>query len=672
MSQKERKNNFIIQGAILGVAAIVVRVLGLLYQMPLTRIIGDLGNGYYGYAYNVYSMVLLISSFSIPIAVSKMVSARMVKREYKNVQRVFKASLFYVMVVAGLAAILTFVFAEKMVPESQAGAVPALRVLAPVIFFSGILGVFRGYFQGYNTMVPTSFSQILEGILNAVVSITAAYALVVPYAAGSEERAVYGAKGSTYGTAAGVLVGLLFLLFVYAIYKPSIARRMRKDRHKEVEEYSDLMKIIFLTVTPIIISSAIYNICPIIDQTIFANVLESKKIVHQDISVLYGIYSAKYLKLVSVPASIAAALSSAIIPAITANMMQKDMAKAKQNIDTAMRFTNLIAFPCTVGLVVLARPILLLFGNESTITLAVHVLMFGAINVIFNCISTLSNAILQGLEKMYQPVIHASVALVCHIVVCYVLLHLNYGIYALLISNTLFSLVMWILNAVAIAKVTGYKKLLGRGAFRILIASLEMGFVTWGVYQALYLITGKSFVCLLVALAVAVVSYLLFLYLANAFREEDYELLPMGMRIRNLGLRLHLIETEEHPFEEEVGEIYEEEEKPKKSFIYRKQEEDTAQTDMMYEETDVDAFSASNPAGDNGMQDGQEHRKDVLLGTEPINVYEILQKLQQQEEEAAMHLKEMQQVTSWKDDTEELGEKEPTSNAGEVSEEKEV
>ena len=279
---------------------------------------------------------------------------------------------------------------------------------------------------------------------------------------------------------------------------------------------------------------------------------------------------------------------------------------------------------------------------------------------------------MQGLEKMYQPVIHASVALVCHIVVCYVLLHLNYGIYALLISNTLFSLVMWILNAVAIAKVTGYKKLLGRGAFRILIASLEMGFVTWGVYQALYLITGKSFVCLLVALAVAVVSYLLFLYLANAFREEDYELLPMGMRIRNLGLRLHLIETEEHPFEEEVGEIYEEEEKPKKSFIYRKQEEDTAQTDMMYEETDVDAFSASNPAGDNGMQDGQEHRKDVLLGTEPINVYEILQKLQQQEEEAAMHLKEMQQVTSWKEDTEEIGEKEPTSNASEVSAEKEV
>ena len=239
MSENKKKNNFIVQGAILGAAAIIVRVLGLLYQMPLSRIIGDLGNGYYGYAYNVYSMVLLISSFSIPIAVSKMVSARMVKHQYKNVQRVFKASMIYVTIVSGIAAILTYIFAEKLIPESQAGAVPALKVLAPVIFFSGILGVMRGYFQGYNTMVPTSFSQIIEGVLNAVVSVLAAYILVIPYTKGSEECAVNGAVGSTMGTAAGVIVGLAFLLFVYFIYRPTINRRIRNDKHKNLENYQD-------------------------------------------------------------------------------------------------------------------------------------------------------------------------------------------------------------------------------------------------------------------------------------------------------------------------------------------------------------------------------------------------------------------------------------------------
>ena len=631
MSQNKRKSNFIVQGAILGAAAILVRILGLLYQMPLTRIIGDLGNGYYGYAYNVYSMVLLISSFSIPIAVSKMVSARMVKHQYRNVQRVFKASMIYVMIVSGIAAIFTYVFADRLIPESQAGAVPALKVLAPVIFFSGILGVLRGYFQGYNTMVPTSFSQIIEGVLNAIVSVLAAYLLTKSYAVGSEDRAVNGAMGSTFGTAAGVIIGLAFLAFVYAIYRPTINRRIRQDKHKNLEEYSDLYKIIIITVTPVILSSAIYNICPIIDQTIFASVLESKKIVDQDISVLYGIYSTKYLKLISVPTSIAAALSSAIIPAITANMMQNDVGQAKQKIDTAMRFTNLIAFPCTIGLIVLARPIMLLFGNTSTVTLAVHVLAFGAVNVIFNCISTLSNAILQGLGKMKQPVIHAAIALVIHIAVCYLLLHLNYGIYALLISNTLFSLVMWILNAVAIAEATGYRKILGTGAFPILVASLEMGFVTWGVYQVLHLLSVNSLIALVVALIFAVASYLVFLFIANAFREEDYNFLPMGQRIRSLGLRLHLIETQSHPFEEEVGEIYEEQEtsRSKKAFIYRKQDaDDSSEQTTYYDNQENNLTSGQIFRSELGMQ---EQKKPVYTRTEPIDVNDILDKLKQQE-----------------------------------------
>ena len=146
-------------------ASILCRVIGLLYRSPLREIIGDEGNGYYSVAYNIYTIILLIASFSIPLAVSKAISARLAKGEYRNAQRIFYGALIYAVVVGLVGFAVCFFGAPYLVTP---GAVPALRVLAPTIFFSGILGVLRGYFQGHSTMVPTSISQIIEQILYCV------------------------------------------------------------------------------------------------------------------------------------------------------------------------------------------------------------------------------------------------------------------------------------------------------------------------------------------------------------------------------------------------------------------------------------------------------------------------------------------------------------------------
>ena len=634
--QKSQKGNFIVQGAILGVAAILVRVLGLLYQMPLTRIIGDMGNGYYSYAYNIYSMVLLISSFSIPIAVSKMVSARMEQKQYRNVQRVFKASMIYVVVISAVLAIITFVLADHL-PKSQAGAIPSLRILCPVIILAGILGVLRGYFQGYGTMMPTSFSQILEGIINAVISVLAAYILVIPFAAGSVKHATYGAVGSTLGTVAGVVIGLLFMLFVYYMYRPVIRKRVRHDRSSEVESYGDLFKIIFFTVTPILLSSAIYNICPVIDQTLFSGILESQKIVGEDIAVLQGIYSAKYLKLVSVPVSIASALSSAIIPAITINIIKKNKREANKNSDMALRLIMLIALPCTIGLFVLAEPIMLLFGRSTTLIVATHVLMFGAVNVIFNCISTLTNAVLQGLDNMRAPIIHSTIALVIHIIVCVVFLRLGWGIYALLLATMAFSLVTWILNAFSIYRMTGYSKLFGSRVFRIVVASLEMGVITFISYQIPYLLLGKGYeyLSLAISLILSFIGYVFFLLFTNVLNDEDYAVLPMGYRLKSLGLKLNIIGTAEHPFEEEVGELFGEEEfvpqKTKKKFIFRKQE-NTENRPMADRDTKplTPDVKPAQPSG-NIKLNLEKKREIETLNREDEVVSSMLQHLQQEQ-----------------------------------------
>ena len=256
------------QAGILAAAGIIVRVIGLLYNTPLVAIIGDEGFGYYDSAYAAYSIVLLISSYSIPSAVSKVIAQKLALKEYRNAHRIFRCAFIYVLVVGGIASLFVFFGADLLVKMDS--AVLPLKVLAPTIFFSGILGVLRGYFQAHKTMVQTSVSQIIEQLVNAGVSVGMAYVLV-SFAVGQDAsvRASYGAAGGTIGTGAGVLAGLLFMVFVYVLNKKSIDRKIKRDRSHQDDSYGAIFKMILMVVTPFIISTGIYNINNFMDKTIY-------------------------------------------------------------------------------------------------------------------------------------------------------------------------------------------------------------------------------------------------------------------------------------------------------------------------------------------------------------------------------------------------------------------
>ena len=199
-SAKKKAANFVIQGSILAMAGIVVRIIGMLYRMPLNDIIGKQGNGYYTSAFNVYNILLILSSYSMPVAVSKLVSARLARGEYKNCSRILKAALLYATLAGGIAsAALWFgadLFAQLIkTPFSRY----ALKTMAPTIWIMAYLGVLRGYFQGTGTMVPTAVSQILEQIVNAVVSVVAAGIL---FGVGESMNAARGAKEYSYALGA--------------------------------------------------------------------------------------------------------------------------------------------------------------------------------------------------------------------------------------------------------------------------------------------------------------------------------------------------------------------------------------------------------------------------------------------------------------------------------------
>ena len=162
----KKKNTLLRNTSILMAATIISRVIGLLYRSPLGETIGNEGLGYYSTASNLYTILLLISSYSIPMAVSKIVSERLALKEYRNAHRVFHGALIYAVIVGGIAALVAFFGGKFLLPYNQQNALLALRVLAPTIFFSAVLGVLRGYFQAHSTMMPTSISQIIEQVFN--------------------------------------------------------------------------------------------------------------------------------------------------------------------------------------------------------------------------------------------------------------------------------------------------------------------------------------------------------------------------------------------------------------------------------------------------------------------------------------------------------------------------
>ena len=175
-----RKNSFIVQAGILAAAGIISRLIGLLYRGPLHSVIGDLGLGYYQSAHNYYTIILLISSYSIPSAISKVIAQKLALREYRNAHRIFKCALWYVLAVGGAASLFLF-FGAGLLNKLEVLSVQeasVLRTFAPTIFVYGIMGVLRGYFQAHGSMVQTSVSQILEQIANAVVSVGAACLLI--------------------------------------------------------------------------------------------------------------------------------------------------------------------------------------------------------------------------------------------------------------------------------------------------------------------------------------------------------------------------------------------------------------------------------------------------------------------------------------------------------------
>lgn len=549
-SQKKTKkeSNFVIQGTILAVAGIFCRLIGLAYRVPMINIIGDDGIGYYQTAFNVYSIMLLLSSYSLPLAVSKMISARIAKGEYINAGRILKASLFYATLVGGIGCSVTWFGAEFFANSvfRMPFCVYALRTLAPTIWIMAYLGVFRGYFQGLGTMVPTATSQIFEQIINALVSVGAAAVLFgygvkanLIYEA-TEYPNAYGAAGGTIGTGAGALTALLFLLFLFYTHRKTRKRQIRKDATGSFESYGEITGVLCMTVIPVILSTSVYNLSGIIDNGLFGQCMV-KLGRAAETATLYGIYSGKYQLLINVPVAIANSLSSSLIPALSRAVASKNRGQTLDRVATSIRFSMIVAIPSTVGLTVLAGPInMLLFSSSNEI--AIKMTMIGSISVAFYSLSTVSNAILQGLSHMNVPIRNAIISLVLHVGVFWVLMMgLDWGVYSIVFANVFFSFMMCLLNGLAIRRILNYNQEIKKTFLLPTICAAVMGAATYGAHLALFKLGAGNAISTAVSCLVAVAVYAVLLIKTGCVDEVELYSMPKGAKLVKLAHKLRLL-----------------------------------------------------------------------------------------------------------------------------------
>lgn len=537
----KKKDGFMLQAAILAAAGLLSRVIGLLYAVPLYQIIGEEGNGYYGTAYDIYFMILLISTYSIPTAVSKVISERLALEQYKNARKLFICSLIYVVVVGGITASITFIFAPKLVIEPS---VLSLRVMAPTIFFSGLLSVFRGYMQAHNTMVPTAISQIIEQIMNAVVSVSAAYMFTLPFREMADSASIaasHGAAGSALGTGAGVLAGLIFVFITYMTKRKSINEKVASDTDHTEEKYGQLFKVIFLMVTPVIMSTFIYNVSTTIDMKIYWWIVDLKDIATNIASKTYGIYSRQFLVLINLPIAISSAVSSALIPGIAGAYSKGDVEDVNDRLNQAIRTTMLVVVPATIGMASLANPIMQLLFSGTTKT-AGYALMAGSISIVFYALSTITNGVLQGIGRVEAPVKNAAITLVIHVLFVLGMLYFTNGtIYVLVAGSVVYSFFMCVLNGASIKKHLGFKMNYKKIFLMPTISAIIMGIVAYLLYTGIYMVISRNIIALFASIIIAAAVYGVLILKIGGYSEQEIMDLPKGALIVKIAKKCHLM-----------------------------------------------------------------------------------------------------------------------------------
>lgn len=523
MTNTKKKNSMLVNGSILAVTAIIVRVIGLLYRIPVANIIGDEGNGSYGSSFAIYSFILVISAQSMPTVVGKLVAERKAFHKHKEAHRIFKTALVYSTSVGLFFSVLLYLTAPMLAKSfALENSVYALRALTPSVFIFSIIAVFRGYFQGMHTMVPTAISQVIEQIFNATFSIILAYILCK---SGPE----FGAAGSSLGTSFGALSAGIFLVFIYMIYRPKQKILLEKDRQSDDSiPHSYYIKIFFFTSVPIILGSTTNHLTNIVEMFMFNNALLFHGYSEAQRLIMYGMLATQYQIIIFFPISVATVMATASVPSVSKSVALQDTEVVIEKVRLVLRTVLLVTIPSMFGIFMFSQPIIeLLFPSTKYVNVAASILQVGSPTVVLYSVSIVSVSLLHSLGLLNIPLRNGLIGLVVKIVSNTILLFaFNYNVYGAVISNILFGITVATLNYGTVRKHLKIKPNIYKHIVKPVMASLIMAGAGLSGFYVMQMVIESRKICFLLILPICILVYIVSVIKLKAITKDEMKKIP--------------------------------------------------------------------------------------------------------------------------------------------------
>ena len=525
-----KKQSFLHGTMLLALSTAIVKIIGAFYSIPLNAIIGEQGFGYYSTAYEIYTLLLMISTAGLPVAMSRMISEASSLGHYRQVRKIYTVARTVFLTLGLAGALLMTVFCKQLAAfQEQPDAWAAIGTLGPCCFLICLMSTYRGFFQGQSNMKPTSVSQVLEALCKLIVGLSAAVLIGIYL------------KSTTF-VAAGAIFGVTMSCLLSSVYLNRCFRKAYKEMPQTCEEVSsgkDIAKGLLAIAVPITIGSAGLQILTVLETKIYMSQL-LEFMTQQDADIQKGIYNFTQ-KIFNMPCAFITPITVSVIPAITAQLTTGDHKGVKATEESAARVAALISAPCAVGLLVLAEPVTALLGGYQgqRLELATGMMAVLGICILFNAMVLVTNAIMQAHGHVNYPVINMFAGGIVKLVAVFILTgNQKIGILGTPIGSLLCYLCITVLNLFTMRRVLEHPPAIVKNVLRSLLAAALMGLLTYGAWWGLTAIGITSRVILCGApICVGAAVYVVAAVKLRAITREDCLLLPKGEKIANL---LHL------------------------------------------------------------------------------------------------------------------------------------
>ncbi len=534
----EKKQNFLHGALLLTISTAVVKVIGAFYKLPLNAVIGAQGYSYFMTAYEIYAVLLIISTAGLPVAMSRMISEANALGQYNRVRKIYSVSrtIFFAI---GFAGALFMMLGCKMLANwmSQPDAWVAILCLGPCALFICVMSTYRGFFQGQENMRPTSVSQVIEALVKLAVGLVVAFA-------------VLRITGNIAMAAGGAILGVTASCVVSVIY---LKRKLNPEyRNLPVTEeaagtFGATTKKLLAIAVPITIGSAGLSLLNLLEIGLYMDrlvyLVESNQYLGhlitaensaQDVAdTVKGVYNMGQT-IFNMPPALIMPITISVIPAITAQLTLGDAKAVKSTEESAARVTGLLALPCSVGLIVLAKPVMAVLGGYSgeLLDIGATCLSIMGLNVFLYSTTQYTTAVLQAHDKAHLPVVNTLLCGVLKLVTVYVLVgNPAMGILGAPVGAAIGYGAIAVLNFFIIRKYVPQKPALVRNLLRALLPALIMGVAVYGAYWGVGHFTQSDLLLCGIPVVVGVAVYAITVVLFKAITVEDCQLLPKGDKL---------------------------------------------------------------------------------------------------------------------------------------------